>query len=463
MKYLIYMLGILVVVGGIRLLLYAGRSAVLILICLIATAATADTASSSLFRINEWIYYYYVIIGATTIVVSYRLLTKPSRTLLGRSWRILTIKERATVIVLFLLVFCSTVASMVSDRPAAGSAFIVFIAFIALTESWNSACRSKGDKIRTFQPLVLINTYMIIAGLLASWLGPRGGNNGKLLNSSGALAMFSAAVLGGALVFGGQRRLLRFIGVILGSMALFDLVIQHSDKSSIIVGVLLSWIVIAISSRLRLHSVNVHVKRQRVLPTIMAIIIILTCITPPVLTYVLYSGSLQSEKIAGFVSWIITKAGESELNLFDRPKRWSVLLVYITAHPINLLLTNFEDIVYEQLPGVWESAQPHNILIAFGVWWGWLGLVIVVLAIYFLFRRAAFCVLYTGKRDQVVALWSIGVTSSLFFRNMWSIGVLSFPLETFIFASAVCLIALLDTHKASSCTDSIVETSRIVV
>jgi hypothetical protein len=445
MKYLIYMLGILLGAGSMWFLLYAGRSAALILVCLVATAATAGTMNPALFRINEWIYY--GIIGAITIVVSYRLLTKPSKTLLGKSWRILTTTERVTLLILFILMFCSTLVSMISARPAAGSAFIVFSAFVALTESWYSACRRKGNKVQTIQPLILINTYMIVAGLLASWLSPRQGDNGQLLNSSGALAMFSAAVLGGAFVFGGQRRQLRFIGVVVGSMALLGLVIQHSDKSSIIVGALLSWIVIAISSRLRLHSVNMHIKRQRVLPTIMAIIIILTCITPPVVTNVLYSRSLQSEKIAGFVSWIVAKSGESELNLFDRPNRWSALLVYVTAHPINLLLTNFEDIAYEQLPGIWKSAQPHNVLIAFGVWWGWAGLAIVVLAIYLFFRRAAFCVLYAEKRDQVVALWSIGVTSGLFFRNMWSIGVLSFPLETFIFASAVCLIALLDTHR----------------
>ncbi len=184
---------------------------------------------------------------------------------------------------------------------------------------------------------------------------------------------------------------------------------------------------------------------------------------PPIVVFGLYIGWWDTGWTTNLIAWALAKVGESELNLFDRPARWSPLLVRIAAHPINMLLINFEDTLYEQLPGVWKSAQPHNILIAFGIWWGWLGLAVVLLAIWFFFRRAAFCVLCAETGDQVVALWCIGVASGLFFRNMWSIGVLTFPLETFIFASAVCLIALIDTRRASSCADFTVKTSRIAV
>jgi hypothetical protein len=455
------MLGILGGAVSMWLLLRYRRSTVLVLICCVAIIVTAGPANIKLGIIYKWIYY--GIIGFTTIVVSCKLLTIPSKTLFGKLWRIFSTAERATALILILFVLFSTMVSMITNRKSSGGAFIVFSVFVALSESWHSACRRKGNKLQTLQPLILINICMIVVGLIASWLGPRGGNSGNLLSSSGSLAMFSAATLGGAFIFGGQRKQMRFAGVVLVSMALFILVTQYSDKSSLIVAVLVSWIVIAVMSHLRLHYVNKRTRGQREIATIMAIIILLTCIIPAILTYFLYSGSLQSEKIASFVSWVTTRFGETNKNLFDRPARWSVLLIFIVKHPINLVLTNFEEFAYRVSPFIWRSAQPHNVLIAFGIWWGWIGLLVILLFVWLFFRRAAACFLLADKDDKVVAFWAIGVTSGLFFRNMWSIGILTFPMETFLFASAVCLIALIDTRRASSYADSTVETSRTEV
>lgn len=444
------------------LLLHTGKSAALVLICLVATGVTVLQGSTNPARVAIWTWAYYGITGAATVAVGYDFLTRPSKTLLGRSWTAWSAAERATALMLVMLVLCSTMVSMIAAGPEAGGAFSVFNMFIALLGSWTSACRRKGGKLQVLQPLILVNAWMVIVGLVGSWVGPREGYRGDLLNSAGALAAFSAAALGAALFFGGQRRRMRLAGIMLGAAALVELVIQHSDKSSLIVAVLVSWAVCAMSSWSHSRSATRNARGRRVLATMMAMIMVLTCVMPPVATYGLYSAWLSSGKTADVITWALAKTGETELNLFGRPARWSVLLGRIASHPVNMLLTNFEDSVYEVTPGVWESAQPHNVLIALGVWWGWFGLIVVLLSVWFFFRRAATCVLLANAGDRVVALWSIGVTSGLFFRNMWSIGVLTFPLETFIFASAVCLIALVNTRKGSS-SDSVVEIHQFAV
>lgn len=456
MRYILYGLGILVGAGGMWLLLHTGKSAALVLICLVATGVTVLHGSTNPARVAIWTWAYYGITGAATVAVGYDFLTRPSKTLLGRSWTAWSAAERATALMLVMLVLCSTMVSMIAAGPEAGGALSVFNVFIALSGGWTSACRRKGGKLRLLQSLILVNVWMVVVGLVGSWLGPREGYRGDLLSSAAALAAFSAATLGAALFFGGQRRRMRLAGIMLGVAALAELVIQHSDKSTLIVGVLVSWAACAMSSLLHSRSATRSTRGQRVLATVMAMIIVLTCVIPPVTAYSLYSAWLNSGKVPDVISWTLTVTGETEVNLFTRPARWSVLLRRIASHPVNMLLTNFEDSVYEETPGFWQSAQPHNVLIALGVWWGWLGLLVVVLSIWLFFRRAATCVLLASAGDRVVALWSVGVASGLFFRNMWSTGVLVFPLETFIFASAVCLIALINTRKGSS-IDSMVE------
>ena len=456
MRYLVYGVGILVGAGGMWLLLHAGKAATLFLICLVATVATVVQGSTNLAASAIWTWVYYGITGAATVAVGYDFLTRPSKTLLGHSWMVWSAAERANVLMLVMLVLCSTMVSMIAARPAAGGALLVFNMFIALSGSWTSTCRRKGGKLRLLQPLILVNAWMVVV-LVGLWLSPLEGSTGDLLNSpAGTVAGFSVAVLGGALFFGGQRRQMRLAGFILGAIAFVELVIQASSASSLIVGVLVSWAVCAMSSLAHSRAATWSTRGKRVLATVMTMIIVLTCVIPPITTYTLYSAWLNSGKTADAIAWALTETGETEWNLFNRPARWSVLLGRIASHPVNLMLTNFEDSVYEEIPGVWQSAQPHNVLIAFGVWWGWLGLLVVVLSIWLFFRRAATCVLLASAGDRVVALWSIGVTAGLLFRNMWSTGVLVFPLETLIFASGVCLIGMIDTRKGSS-IDSMVE------
>lgn len=367
----------------------------------------------------------------------------PKYSLIPHKWRNQPLQDRLLVAVMVILTSIATFNTLVSEAKAASHGFVIISWILALSGGfW---VRQGSERMYDDWFLTKCAGLALLVGLFARYA-----ITGRLLiGGRDDVALSVMSIAAASIAIASQNPVRMVIGAAIATISLVALVLSFPTNQSLAVGSLfgIAWMLIIRQVRKRRNHRSRKSTARWVAAIAMGSIFIM-----PILTMLLYLG--RSGTIAQkVINAALTITGENEINLLDRPRRWAVLLADTINNPLRIRFTNFVDIEYEMLPGLYESVFPHNIVITAINFLGFPGGIICIYGIFRLIQGLVDMLMRDAISYTPGRLGGVGVVMGLLFRNMWSNALITWPLEGTLFWTAVFAAWATGTEYKDKCSE----------